>query len=144
MTRADEPVHLGCLQTTLLARGLTRRQSLLGICSFNSMPIHRVACVAWLAYATSFFGKETSPPPTPRAQNHLRRNASHRSTFFSWRRCCIYNIVPGGKTVKTDAFLPKTRSHAPIAKEKMPAGRPTNRRREVRSLRGSGCASQLH
>jgi hypothetical protein len=38
MTRADELVHLGCLQTTLLARGLTRRQSLVGICSLKSRP----------------------------------------------------------------------------------------------------------
>ena len=41
MTRADEPVHLDRLQTTLLARGLTRRQSLVGICSLKSMPRYR-------------------------------------------------------------------------------------------------------
>ena len=47
------------------------------------------------------YWKETSPLPTPRAQNHPRRSASHRSNISSWRRCCIYNSIPEGKLEKS-------------------------------------------
>jgi hypothetical protein len=80
------------------------------------------------------FWEETSPPPTLRATEPSAAQCVASLNIFFVASLLHIQHREEGKTVKTDAFLPKTRSHAPIAKEKVPAGRPTNRMKRSEEL----------